>query len=130
NWWIAAAFVLQALIFGAAHANYPAQPFYARLGELIIPSFTFGGIYLAFGLLPAIISHFIYDVIWFALPIFVSTAPGIMISKIAVLFFASMPLLIIFYARIRSKQCTMLSAHYLISSWKPSFQEYATNTVP
>src|SRR5690606_15282366 len=39
NIWIGAAFILQALVFGAAHANYPTQPAYGRLIELLIPSF-------------------------------------------------------------------------------------------
>ena len=33
--WIAGAFLLQMIIFGAAHANYPAQPAYARVVELL-----------------------------------------------------------------------------------------------
>ena len=45
-WWAAATQVLQAVIFGAAHANYPAQPSYARLCELILPSFLFGHLYM------------------------------------------------------------------------------------
>ncbi|MCK5738420.1 CPBP family intramembrane metalloprotease, partial [bacterium] len=70
-------FIIQILIFGAGHANYPNQPSYARMVELIVPSIGFGLIYLYYGLLPGIIFHFAYDVIWFALPLFVSTAPGI-----------------------------------------------------
>ena len=38
NLFIGISFVLQAIIFGAAHANYPVQPAYARLIELMIPS--------------------------------------------------------------------------------------------
>ncbi|MEK6597746.1 MAG: type II CAAX endopeptidase family protein, partial [Gemmatimonadota bacterium] len=49
--WIGAAFVIQALVFAAAHANYPAQPAYARLVELILTSFLFGWVYLRHGLL-------------------------------------------------------------------------------
>jgi membrane protease YdiL (CAAX protease family) len=36
---LAIAMVLQALIFGAGHANYPAQPSYARVVELFLPAF-------------------------------------------------------------------------------------------
>jgi hypothetical protein len=35
-------FIVQSVIFGAAHADYPAQPSYARLVELIFPSVGFG----------------------------------------------------------------------------------------
>ncbi len=95
--WIAAAFILQAIVFSAAHANYPAQPAYARLIELIIPSFIFAGIYLRFGLLTSIISHYAYDVILFALPIFCEQSSGGWINKIMVLILLFAPLWIIIY---------------------------------
>lgn len=98
---LAVAFILQAIIFGAAHANYPAQPAYARLLELIIPSAVFGGLYLAYGLLPAIISHFVYDVVWFALPLFVDKAPGTLFNQFMVILGALVPLIIVLIARLR-----------------------------
>ncbi|MBA2356646.1 MAG: hypothetical protein H0V80_18495, partial [Acidobacteria bacterium] len=39
---IAVAMVLQTIIFGAGHANYPGTPAYARPVELIVPSLVFG----------------------------------------------------------------------------------------
>ena len=51
---IIAALVLQALVFGAAHANYPGFPAYSRLVELIVPSLIWGLIFLRFGLLPTV----------------------------------------------------------------------------
>jgi len=63
NLWFVGIFLLQALVFGACHADYPNQPFYARLIELILPSFCFGWMYLSFGLLPGVITHFVYDVV-------------------------------------------------------------------
>lgn len=97
RWWIGAAYILQAIVFSAAHANYPAQPAYARLIELIIPSFIFAGIYLRFGLLTSIISHYTYDVILFALPIFCEQSAGAWINKILVLILLLIPLWIIIY---------------------------------
>src|SRR4029450_8065750 len=70
NLFIVLGFVVQAIIFGAGHAPYPNQPAYARPVELIIPSIGFGLLYLYFGLLPGIILHFTFDVVWFALLIF------------------------------------------------------------
>ena len=44
------AMIIQALIFGAGHANYPAQPSYARVIELFLPSIiVYGMIYLKLG---------------------------------------------------------------------------------
>ena len=42
---------LQALVFGAAHANYPGFPSYSRLVELVVPSMLWAAIFLRFGLL-------------------------------------------------------------------------------
>ena len=53
----------------------PTQPSFARPVELILPSIGFGLLYLYFGLLPGIILHFAFDVVWFALPIFLADAP-------------------------------------------------------
>ena len=76
NLFIVIAFVVQAIVFGAGHAPYPTQPSYSRPVELILPSIGFGLLYLCFGLLPGIILHYTFDVVWFALPLFVSTARG------------------------------------------------------
>jgi membrane protease YdiL (CAAX protease family) len=106
NVFIFLAFILQAIIFGAAHANYPAQPAYARLVELIIPSFVLGIIYLIYGLLPAILSHTLFDIFWFALPLFISTAAGTIFNKFLVIICSSIPLFIVLYARLKTKKFT------------------------
>lgn len=87
--WFAVMFMLQALVFGACHANYPNQPFFARLVELIIPSFGFGFLYCKFGLIPGALCHFVYDAILFALPVFSST---LLFSKVMVVFLIGLPL--------------------------------------
>ena len=109
NFWFVVMFVVQALIFGACHANYPNQPFYARLIELILPSFGFGWIYLNFGLLPGIITHFTYDVIWFAMPIFVS---NLFWSKVMVILLTGLPLWIVLAAYAYHKKLYDLPAHF------------------
>lgn len=127
--WIACGFVLQALIFGAAHANYPSQPAYARVIELIIPSFVFGGLYLIFGLLPSILSHFLYDLLLFALPIFLSTAHGMWVNKAGVLICALIPLAIVLYARYRQGCWVEIDDSLLNRNWhQPSVQEKAPRT--
>jgi hypothetical protein len=100
--WIAAAMVLQAVIFGAGHANYPAQPAYARLVELIIPALGFGGLYLLFGLVPAIVFHFAFDVVWFAMPLFAADTPGIWIDRGIVILLTLVPLWVVLRARLRA----------------------------
>lgn len=95
-------FILQAIIFAAAHANYPAQPAYTRVLELSLASFFFGAIYIAYGLLPVIIIHSVYDAILMSLPIFISDAPGIFYNKLLVIVGILLPLIVVLYARLRN----------------------------
>ena len=118
--WIAVAMVVQALIFGAGHAAYPTQPAYARVVELIIPSLFFGAIYLRFGLLPAIVLHYAFDVVWFAIPLFVSTAPGVWIDQVLVVILALAPLAAIGVVRWRAGKWSELSPDKLNGSWEPT----------
>jgi MFS family permease len=111
--------ILQALIFGGGHAGYANQPAYARVVELIIPSLMFGGIYLVFGLLPAIVLHFAFDVVWFALPLFVSTAPGIWLDRILVILLALLPLWIVLWRRVTAKEWTEIPQSALNRAWTP-----------
>ena len=97
--WIAGAFVLQILIFGAGHAAYPTQPSYARVVELIVPSTIFGLLYLRFGLLPAIVMHFAFDAVLFAVPLFVSLAPGAWVDQGVFLLLFLTPLWVVLRAR-------------------------------
>ncbi|MDP3787844.1 MAG: CPBP family intramembrane metalloprotease [Candidatus Chromulinivorax sp.] len=109
KFWFGLIFFVQALIFAACHANYPNQPFYARLIQLIIPSFGFGAIYLNFGLLPGIITHFTYDAILFALPVFVS---NLFWSKVMVVFLIGLPLWIVVAVYAYSRKWHTLPAQY------------------
>ncbi|MCD4750163.1 MAG: CPBP family intramembrane metalloprotease [Thermoanaerobaculales bacterium] len=117
--WITGAMILQAVIFGAGHANYPAQPAYARLVELTIPALGFGGLYLLFGLVPAIIFHFAYDVVWFALPLFAADTPGIWLDRGLVILLALIPLWVVLRARRRAGSWGEVPEADLNSSWSP-----------
>jgi hypothetical protein len=127
GWWIAGAMVVQALVFGSGHAGYATQPYYARLVELIIPSFMFGGLYLFFGLLPSIVLHFTFDVVSFALPLFVSTAPGIWMNRVFVIVLVFVPLWIVLVARWRARAWTEVPGTVLNRAWQP---EEAPKTEP
>lgn len=126
TWWVVGAFVLQAVIFGAAHANYPAQPAYARLVELILPSFMFGGVYLAYGLVTAIITHVMYDVVWMSLPLFISTASGAWINQLIVVIISLIPVWVIVYRYLRARQWNSAGTAYN-KTWQPP-QEQETNS--
>ena len=112
-------FIVQAVIFGAGHAQYPAQPSYARPVELLLPSIGFGLLYLHYGLLPGIILHYAFDVVLFALPILLADAPGIWIQQAMIGIFVLVPLWIVFFRRARAGRWTELSPADLNAAWCP-----------
>jgi len=118
--WIGAAFVLQAVIFAAAHANYMTQPAYARVIELILPSFMFGSIFLLFGLLPGILLHFIFDVVAFAIPLFATSAPGIWLDRALLILLSLIPLWIVLFARWKTGRWNELKKTAYNGGWSPS----------
>lgn len=128
--WLIIGFITQALIFGAAHANYAAQPAYARVVELLFFSTLNGLVFLRFGLLPAIITHFTYDVVLMSLPLFVSTAAGAWMNQAMVILLTLIPLIIIIRARILSGAWTSLNPQFLNRSWKPNIHNESEVSAP
>lgn len=100
--WLIAAFIIQAAIFAAAHANYPAQPAHARLVELLLPSFLFGALFIRWGLVPAIVLHFEYNLVLFALPLFATPGATLLGSKMIVLAAGLAPLAIVLARRLQA----------------------------
>ena len=117
---IAIAMIVQAIVFGAGHAPYPNQPAYARPVELILPSLVFGAVYLRFGLLPGIVLHVVFDTVWFALPLFVSRAPGIVIDRTLVVVLALVPLWIVLWRRWQAGTWMDLVPGLLNGGWRPA----------
>jgi len=117
--WIVGALLLQAVLFGAGHANYPAQPAYARLVELILPAVGWGVLYLAFGLLPCIVCHFAVDVVFIGLPIFASAAPTAWIHQSIIVLLTLVPFWVVLAARIRRGRWSAIDENVLNRAWAP-----------
>lgn len=109
---ISVALVAQALIFGGAHANYPNLPGYSRLVELFIPAMAFGLVYLRFGLVVGMLTHFIYDLVLMSLPIFLSNDSSLLLDKFLVVLAGLTPLLILLWARYRVGIASPLAAEW------------------
>jgi len=99
--WIAGALVLQAVIFGAAHANYANEPAYARPVELLLPAVTFGLLYIYLGLLPVIILHFTFDASWMSLPLFLYSGRGALVNQAAIVCAVLIPVYFIIASKLR-----------------------------
>ncbi|TYB30845.1 MAG: CPBP family intramembrane metalloprotease [Candidatus Mcinerneyibacterium aminivorans] len=121
--WVFSALILQALIFGAAHASYAQQPAFARVFELFIPSLVFGLLYINFGLLPGIIMHFAYDAVLMSTPIFVSSGEKILISKIIAVALIVSPLLFVLYRRLKNGEWYIINEKDLNKSWEPDLKQ-------
>ncbi len=129
GWWIAGTLILQAVIFGSGHAGYANQPAYARVVELIVPSLMFGGLYLVFGLWPGIVLHFGYDVAMFAIPVFVTSAPGAWADRMMVILLVLVPLWIVIGGRRRAGAWTEAAAADRNAAWQPPPKETAVKEV-
>ena len=116
---IGVAMIVQALVFASGHAGYANQPAYARVVELIIPSFAFGTIYLAFGLLPGIVLHFTYDTVWMSLPLFVSSTARAHIEQAIVLLVVLVPLWVVLVNRVRLGAWTEVPEESRNGAWRP-----------
>ncbi|MFO1323387.1 MAG: CPBP family intramembrane glutamic endopeptidase [Burkholderiales bacterium] len=99
---IAIAFVLQAVIFGAAHANYPGFPAYSRLVELVVPAMMWALIFLRYGLLPTILLHTLFDLVLFSIPLFLVDAPGAATQRALVIAAALVPALVVLARRVQT----------------------------
>ena len=126
--------LIQPLIFGAAHANYPGLPSYVRIVELFLPSLSWGIIYVLFGLIPVMIYHVIFDAILFALPLFVSDAPGMLLQKVLVIAACALPLLFVLASRLRTGRWLEVPSALYNGAWRPveadfKFEKSETNVI-
>jgi hypothetical protein len=118
NWWIGGALILQAIVFGAGHANYPAQPAIARVIELFLPSLIWGGLYLAFGLLLVIVMHILYDLLLFSLPLFLATGYHAHAYQGIIIFCSLIPIWIILLRRLQTGSFISLPAWAFNRAWQ------------
>jgi membrane protease YdiL (CAAX protease family) len=131
--WIWGTVVLQALVFGASHANYPQQPAYARVVEIFPVYLAWGIVCAYFGLIPSIIGHFIYDLALFSLPLFAADTPGIWFDRGLLIAFGAVPLAVVFVARLRAGAKATAPDWALNRNWKPPprrFEEGAPDGEP
>lgn len=117
--WIWGAVALQAVVFAAGHANYPQQPPYARVAELTLPAFGWGVIYLYFGLVPTILTHFLYDLALFSSLLFTAEGPGILMDRGVIILAGLLPLAIVLRARMGGRGRAQAPDWAYNRAWSP-----------
>jgi hypothetical protein len=110
--------VMQALVFGAAHANYPGFPPYSRLVELAGPAFVWGLIFVRFGLLTTVILHAVFDLTLMSIPVFLIEGPGSTINQALVIAAGLVPLAIVLVRRYREGQWLALPEGLRNRAWQ------------
>ena len=116
---IGAAMILQALVFAAAHANYPGFPAYSRLVELFVPALIWGLIFLRFGLLPTIILHAVFDLVLMAIPVFLVEGPVAQFNQALVVGAGLTPLAVVLWRRMRAGRWLALPESLTNGAWQP-----------
>ncbi len=114
---IAVAFVLQAVVFGAAHANYPGFPAYSRLVELILPSLVWAAIFLRYGLVPTMILHAVFDLVLMSIPVFLMDTPYAAVQRGVVFVAGLLPLGIVLLRRVQVGAFGELPAALRNAAW-------------
>ena len=116
---IALAVVVQAVVFGSAHANYPGFPAYSRPVELFVPSIVWALIFLRFGLLPTILLHATFDLSLFSIPIFLVDAPGARGQQALIVAAALVPLAVVLVRRWQTGAWRRLPGALYNGAWTP-----------
>ena len=119
---IALALLLQAVVFGSAHANYPGMPAYSRPVELFVPSIVWALIFLRFGLLPTILLHATFDLSLFSIPLFLVDAPGARLQQALVIAAALVPLGVVAVRRWHAGAWRELPEALRNGGWRPQAQ--------
>ncbi|UCF36055.1 MAG: hypothetical protein JSU96_14700, partial [Acidobacteriota bacterium] len=81
-------------------------------------------------LLPAIVLHFAFDVVWFALPVFVSQAEGVWIDRLLIIGLTLVPLWVVLLTRFRTGLWADSSSSLRNSDWRPAKLERRESETP
>jgi membrane protease YdiL (CAAX protease family) len=120
---IVLALILQAIVFGCAHANYPGFPAYSRPVELFGPSIVWGLIFLRFGLVPTVLLHATFDLTLFAIPVFLLDAPGALAQQALIVAAGLVPLAIVGWRVARAGGLHELPVGAWNGAWQPVVPE-------
>lgn len=122
--WIAN--LLQSAAWGFMHSNYPQQPSYARGLELTVSGLLFGWLFESFGLLSAVVAHYVVDSYLTVRFFLTSPQPDLVITS--VLSFTPFLLLLIFalYLRCSKEAPSAVETESLLNDSLTAYQQAAS----
>ncbi len=102
-----AAILVPAILWAFLHTNYPQQPIWIRGVELSVVGIAYGWIFLRYGLLVTLASHYFYNAFWGCWTIFDASRPGLLIQ---IAFVFGWPFALAWYAARRRPESIGVSA--------------------
>ena len=129
RWVLGVGAVVTALVFGFAHANYASWPPYSRGVELFAEALLWALIFLRYGLVTTVVSHFVYDLLLFGLFAAAGTAPAYRATLGVVLLAALAPAAMVFSGWARRRRFEPASDDLLFDAWRPDADSDAESSV-
>lgn len=119
RWWLAAGVIGSALIFGFAHANYESWPPYSRGVEIFFEACFWAVLFINFGVLVTMISHFVYDLVLFS--IFVGSGSAIEYRVTAAIVVVALlaPAILVAWRWVRQRGFVPAPDDARFSAWTP-----------
>jgi len=109
--------VATALVFGFAHASYLSWPAYSRGVELFIESSLWAVVVLAFGPLPTMLGHFLFDFVLFNLFAGAGTGPAYRVTAAIAVTLALAPALAVLYKLVRQRGLSEALPSHALGAW-------------
>jgi membrane protease YdiL (CAAX protease family) len=117
---LAAGVVGSALVFAFGHANYPSWPPYSRGVELLLESVLWGIVFIRWGILPTVIAHFVYDLVWFGLFALGGSDIAYRVTFGVVALALLLPALAVAWRAARARGLTTLGVEGTFGAWAPA----------
>ena len=117
---LAAGVLGSALVFAFGHANYPSWPPYSRGVELLLEAILWAVVFLRWGLIPTVIAHFVYDLVWFGLFALAGTALAYRVTFAMVLLALLFPALAIAVRAVRARGLVPMDPGGFAGAWQPA----------
>jgi membrane protease YdiL (CAAX protease family) len=130
RWWMTAAVVVTAIVFGFAHSNYPSWPPYSRGLEIFLDACLWAVLFLSFGILVTVIAHFVYDLVLFGLFAASGSAIEYRISAAIIGLALLTPALAVAWQWVKQRELVAAPDEARFGAWTPAIGEEVVAAPP